>query len=280
MESGFSSWFKAWDTTNSGTLTREQIAAGLSKVLPAPPAARPGQIEHVQQHGQLNAADCTATGRGRHDGCFAHNARVQSRSAAQSAGACAHGCRRIRSCLDSACCEDGGSAGTAGGLWTTTISYDAADINADNLKQYDAIFLDSTTACFLDDKDPSVTAARRAAFMNVRQERQGYCRNPCRDGLVPYKLLAAQAAASGGAGPNLAATVLSNQLLEAGDKDHDDSVNQQEWTALAGDLFQKLDVEPHRQSQPGRFRGALRFGRCRVRTSSRNRSNSGRSSTL
>ncbi len=56
--------------------------------------------------------------------------------------------------------------GNQGGLWTTTVSYDAADINTNNLKKYDAIFLDSTTACFLDDQDPSVTAARRAAFLS------------------------------------------------------------------------------------------------------------------
>ena len=56
--------------------------------------------------------------------------------------------------------------GNQGGLWTTTVSYDAADINTDNLKKYDAIFLDSTTACFLDDPDPAVTAARRAAFLS------------------------------------------------------------------------------------------------------------------
>jgi type 1 glutamine amidotransferase len=52
------------------------------------------------------------------------------------------------------------------GAWTTTISYDAADINPKNLAQYDAIFLASTTGHFLDDeKDPAATAARRAAFL-------------------------------------------------------------------------------------------------------------------
>ncbi len=63
--------------------------------------------------------------------------------------------------------------GNQGGLWTTTVSYDAADINTDNLKKYDAIFLDSTTACFLDDPDPAVTAARRAAFLNFVRSGKG-----------------------------------------------------------------------------------------------------------
>ena len=47
------------------------------------------------------------------------------------------------------------------GAWTTTITYDSADINAANLKQYDAVFLDSTTGAFLDDpNDPPAGVAR------------------------------------------------------------------------------------------------------------------------
>ena len=36
------------------------------------------------------------------------------------------------------------------GAWTSTISYDPAVFTTKNLKQYDAIFLSSTTGCFLD----------------------------------------------------------------------------------------------------------------------------------
>ncbi|MEO8737814.1 MAG: hypothetical protein ABI380_14890, partial [Edaphobacter sp.] len=43
LESGFNSWFTAWDNTNSGRLTQSQILAGVSKVLPAPPVVKPGQ---------------------------------------------------------------------------------------------------------------------------------------------------------------------------------------------------------------------------------------------
>ena len=51
--------------------------------------------------------------------------------------------------------------------WTTTITYDAADITEQNLKQYDAIFLASTTGEFLDDpNDEAATAARRKAFLD------------------------------------------------------------------------------------------------------------------
>ncbi len=43
LESGFNSWFTAWDKTHSGTLTQPQILARISKFMPAPPAVKPGQ---------------------------------------------------------------------------------------------------------------------------------------------------------------------------------------------------------------------------------------------
>jgi type 1 glutamine amidotransferase len=53
------------------------------------------------------------------------------------------------------------------GAWSTTISYDAAVITPDNLKQYDAIFLDNTTGAFLDDPgDQAATDARKNALLD------------------------------------------------------------------------------------------------------------------
>src|SRR3984957_19600663 len=53
------------------------------------------------------------------------------------------------------------------GAWMTTITYNPAAITAENLKQYDAIFLDSTTGEFLDDpNDKSVTDLRRRALLD------------------------------------------------------------------------------------------------------------------
>ena len=53
------------------------------------------------------------------------------------------------------------------GAWTTVITYSPADITEQNLKQYDAIFLASTTGTFLDDPaDQAVTAARRQALLD------------------------------------------------------------------------------------------------------------------
>ena len=53
------------------------------------------------------------------------------------------------------------------GAWSTTVSYDAAVVTADNLKQYDAIFLDNTTGAFLDDPDDqTATSARKKALLD------------------------------------------------------------------------------------------------------------------
>jgi uncharacterized protein len=53
------------------------------------------------------------------------------------------------------------------GAWTADVTYDPARFTAENLKQYDAVFLASTTGTFLDDpKDPAATAARRKALLD------------------------------------------------------------------------------------------------------------------
>jgi hypothetical protein len=53
------------------------------------------------------------------------------------------------------------------GAWSTTVTYDPADINEKNLARYDALFLASTSGPFLDDpEDAAITAARRQALLD------------------------------------------------------------------------------------------------------------------
>jgi type 1 glutamine amidotransferase len=60
------------------------------------------------------------------------------------------------------------------GAWTSTTSWDVADITAENLKQYDAIFLSNTTGTFLDDpNDQALTDARRKAFQDFLTSGKG-----------------------------------------------------------------------------------------------------------
>lgn len=60
------------------------------------------------------------------------------------------------------------------GAWTTVTSYNPADITEQNLQQYDAIFLASTTGTFLDDpSDQAVTGARRKALLDFVRDGKG-----------------------------------------------------------------------------------------------------------
>lgn len=243
MESGFKSWFAAWDTTNSGALTRDQILAGVSKVLPAPPPVKPGQGNTFNPAG--NSTPMTAP----QPAVDAMMAALPTRAGAKPL--------RQRKVLVLAHTGAGGfvhasiplaaktveALGNRGSLWTTTVSYDAAAINANNLKNYDAIFLDSTTACFLDDPDPSVTAARRAAFLDFVRSGKGIAGIHAATDSYHTDCLASEAAAKNAAGGlNIGALILTAQLLTAADKDNSNSVTKPEWTAVADDWFQKLDT--------------------------------------
>ena len=60
------------------------------------------------------------------------------------------------------------------GAWTTVISYDPAVITAENLKDFDAIFLASTTGTYLDEAgNEAVTTARRKAFLDFIRSGKG-----------------------------------------------------------------------------------------------------------
>jgi uncharacterized protein len=60
------------------------------------------------------------------------------------------------------------------GAYSTTITYDPADINASNLAQYDVLVLDSTTLNFLDAKDDAdATEARKKALLDFVRNGKG-----------------------------------------------------------------------------------------------------------
>jgi type 1 glutamine amidotransferase len=243
LEAGFNSWFTAWDTTKSGTLTQPQIVAGMSKVLPGPPAVKPGQSGTFNPVGNATpfpapqaAVDAMMAALPTTPGAKPMHPRKVLVMAHTGAGGFVHASIPLTAKTVEA-------LGNQGGLWTTTVSYDAGDITANNLKKYDAIFLDSTTACFLDDADPSVTAARRAAFLSFVRSGKGIAGIHAASDSYHTDCLASEAAAkSGSPGRNMGALTLSTRLVSAADKDSDGTVSRQEWTAVADDWFQKLDT--------------------------------------
>jgi hypothetical protein len=122
------------------------------------------------------------------------------------------------------------------GAWSTTITYDAADINEKNLAQYDALFLASTTGEFLDDPDDAAaTAARRKALLDF----------------VP-------GAPRPSWGP---AATLSKELLAQGDRNGDRRLAREELRALADAWYDKVDPQKtgrvDKAAFPQRFNAVL-----------------------
>jgi type 1 glutamine amidotransferase len=138
------------------------------------------------------------------------------------------------------------------GAWTATVTYDASDINAQNLKQYDLVFLDSTTGCFLDDpNDPAATQARRAALLDFVRSGKGlagihaatdsYHGASCGGGApagAPGAAGAGRAGRAGGPGGALAAAMVAQ-----GDKDGDGKLTRAEYTTVVAAWWDKLDPD-------------------------------------
>lgn len=154
MQAAFSGWFAAWDGRKTGALTQAEIAAGLGGVLPVP-AATAGRSEgrtpretDVQE--MLKVLPSTAPARP------ARPRRVLV--LADSPGFTHSSIPLAARTID--------ELGRKTGGWSTTVSYDPNVITPENLKQYDAIVLNSTVGAFLDEAgDQAVTDARRASFL-------------------------------------------------------------------------------------------------------------------
>jgi type 1 glutamine amidotransferase len=243
FKSGFNAWFTAWDTDHRGTLTQPELVAGISKVLPAPAAVQPGQANTFNPAGNSApiavpqaAVDAMMAALPTKPGVKPMHERRLLVLAHTGAGGFVHASIPLAAKAVEA-------LGNQGGLWTTTVTYNAADINTDNLKKYDAIFLDSTTACFLDDPDPSVTAARRAAFLSFVRGGKGIAAiHAATDSYHTDCLASETAAKKGEPALNLTALILASRIATAADTDNDQTVSQQEWTTLADDWFKKLDT--------------------------------------
>jgi type 1 glutamine amidotransferase len=241
MKSVFDGWFTAWDTAKTGTLTQDRIVPGLSALFPAP-APQPGGMNRFSANGNTTPLAATQTD------VDAMMAALPTAPGAKPA--------RPRKVLVFAYTGFGGfihssiplaaktveALGNQGNLWTTTVSYDPKDISAANLKQYDLIFLDSTTSCFLDDEDRAVTAARRAAFLEFVRSGKGIAGIHAATDSYHSDCVAAFAAARRPVVSPLAST-LAAQFLAQGDKDNDRSLTRAEFTSLADSWFDKLDAD-------------------------------------
>jgi type 1 glutamine amidotransferase len=243
MKAAFDAWFASWDAAKTGSLTRDQLVAGLAVLFPAPAPTADGVGGVFNPRG--NSQPWTA----KQSDIDAMMAALPSTPGAKP--------MRSRRVLVLAHTGPAGfvhasipltaktveALGNQSGLWSTTISYNAADINSANLQPYDAIILDSTTGCFLDEADSAVTAARRAAFLDFVRGGKGIAGLHAATDSYHSDCLAESAAANRAPGPSAAANMLAIQLLAQADKNNDQKVSRPELVALADTWFDKLDAD-------------------------------------
>ena len=246
-------WYADTDTAKSGSITSEQLAATLNAAFPAP---APG------------------AGRGAGPACGGNSPtktpcpdHVTAMTAALPAKAPAKAARprkilvlgNAQGFVHSSIPLAGATVEAMGNklkTWTTTITYNPADINTENLKQYDAVFLASTTGCFLDavpgQPVPSKAEidARRAALLAFVRGGKGlagiHAATDSYHGTCPTDQPADGARGGRGGGRGAGATPggqLTTQVVTAADKNTDQQLTLVELDTMANAWFDVMDTD-------------------------------------
>jgi hypothetical protein len=238
MKAAFDKWFADADPAHSGTITREQLVAALDIVMPpVTPAGRGGRGPQAQNE-IPKQSDVDAMMAVLPDTAPAKPLHPRKVLLLCKAQGFVHSSIPLAEKMVDA-------LGAKTGAWSTVVTYNPADINADNLKQYDLIFLASTTGLFLDDpNDAAATAARRKALLDFVRGGKGLAGihaatdsyhgvPPAPAGSVPT----AGFSGRGGGNTNLATQMVA-QAGGTGGK-----VTRQQFNSLADSWFAKLDTE-------------------------------------
>ena len=237
LKTAFDKWYTDWDSSRSDALTQEQLLAGLAAVLPQPaPAAGRGVQNQVP-----NDADVQAMMAALPDKAPAQPRQPRKVLVLAKAAGFVHSSIPLAAKTVEA-------LGNKTGAWSTTITYDAAAITPENLKQYDALFLDSTTGNFLDDStDAAATAARKKALLDFVRGGKGLAgihaatdSYHAAEGSAPAAGAAPAAAPPAGRGGPGA--ILAAPLMSQGDKNADKKLSRAEFTAVADAWFDTLDT--------------------------------------
>jgi type 1 glutamine amidotransferase len=248
MKAAFDKWYTDWDTAKSNALTQEQLTTGLAAALPAP-APAPGFTG--------------AAGRGAAPQPQTPDpAHVQAMIAALPASApvkpkqprkvlvLAKAAGFVHSSIPLAA-RTIDEMGKKYNAWSTTITYDPGDINEANLKQYDAVFLASTTGAFLDEpSDAALTEARRKALLDFVRSGKGLAGIHAASDSYHQSRPDPTAPAGGrqgrgggfGRGGGQAGTVVA-QFIAQGDKNADQKISKDEFVALSDAWFDKMDTD-------------------------------------
>jgi type 1 glutamine amidotransferase len=210
-------WAAAWDRTNAGSLTPEEVRAGALTVFPPPVQNQTPNLAHVEAMMAALPDRAPATPK------EPRRVLVLARATGFVHQTIPLAARTVE------------ELGRKTGAWSTVVTYDAAGINAANLLQFDAIFLASTTGYFLDDAvSPAATAARRQAFLDFLRGGKGIAGVHAASDSYHAGTQTAETAAGQGLG-------VARALL-ARDADRDGRLSRAEVRAAAEAWFDRLDA--------------------------------------
>lgn len=228
MKSRFEEWYTQWDRSKSGALSIEQVFGGLAAVVPAGPG---GRVQNQTPRQEDVAAMMAALpGRAPARPRQPRRVLVLGRAAGFVHSSIPLAARTIE------------EMGRKTAAWSTTITYDAADINQANLKGYDAIFLASTTGAFLDDPDdPAATAARRKALLEFVRGGKGLA--GIHAATDSYHQSSAEAGGRGGQGSLNWDVVTVVLHVMSGDRNSDGRLSREELVGFADSWFGRLDPD-------------------------------------
>ena len=246
LKTAFDKWFTEWDSEKAGALTQEQVNLGLNAALPVPANAGffPTGRGRAVQNQTPNPADVQAMVAALPDKAGVKPKQARKVLVLGKAAGFVHSSIPLAA-------RTVEEMGKKTGAWSTTITYDSADINEQNLKQYDAIFLASTTGHFLDDPDDAAaTAARRKALLDFVRGGKGLAGiHAASDSYHASKQSLNREGREGrggrggrGGGGGGFATSLAGQLVVQGDKNSDQKLSRDELSALADAWFEKMDT--------------------------------------
>jgi type 1 glutamine amidotransferase len=229
-------WYTDWDTAKTNALTQEQVFVGVNAAIPPPPPPAGGRGQAQPQNQTPNPDHVTAMMAALPDSAPVKPKQPRKVLVLAKAGGFVHSSIP----LAGRTIEEIGKKTAA---WSTTITYDPADINDANLKQYDAIFLASTTGAFLDDpNDAAATAARRKALLDFVRGGKGLA--GIHAATDSYHQSSAQGRGGRGGGTfNFQVIPIVTLMLAQGDKNADAKMSRDEFTGLADTWFDKLDPE-------------------------------------
>ena len=243
LKSAVMQWLSDGDTAKTGSLTQDQLSKALDSAFPESafmsmlnPRGPQNQTPKAEDVEKMTAAlPATAPAKPKKP----RKVLVLSKAAGF-----------VHSCIPLAA-KTVEQLGSKTGAWTTTVTYDSADITAGNLKQYDLLFLNNTTGFFLDDpNDPAVTAARKKALLDFVRSGKGLA-----------GIHAASDSYHQATGGFAFGGMLAPNIMAAADKNEDKKLTADELTALANAWFDKMDTSNagkiSMQDFRGRFRGIL-----------------------